>query len=204
MSFRIVLSILIMLFLSAGCSQSELASSSTEHMGEWSPLGSRNVSRQTRFTLAAQYKLVVANIENRTGGEAGHDSVFSQAFAQQLQQHRLTVVEVAPFASVDSALASARKTGADILLVAHVQRWPARKTNQCPDGEGPSGEQPCPEQHARRDMALSVALYDVRDGRMVDSISAHSQRGLSGRMYDNAAAEMEQLCKMIASQLSAY
>ena len=205
MSFRVFLPILISLFVSAGCSsQSELANTSTSNLGEWSPLSSRQVSRQTHFTLAAQYKLVVAHIENRAGSDATHDSEFSQALAQQLQQHRLTVTEVASFASVEAALSSARATGADILLVAQVQRWPAQKANQCGDGDGAGSGQSCPEEHGRRDMALSLALYDVRDGRMVDSISARSQRGLSGRMYDNAAAELEQLCKMIASRLSAY
>lgn len=212
MSLRFMLLVwLALLMTSQGCSfNSELASASTDSMGDWSPVGSRQVSRHTRFTLATQYRLAVATLTtNRESAMDSLDSGFSQALVHQLQRHYLVVDELAPVASMDAALSSARNSGADILLVAKVQRWPdidPVRLHECAQagGETQIGITPCDkkDKHTQGEMALKVALYDVRDGRSVDAISARSRRGMSAFVYEDAVAELEQLCKMIVGQLS--
>lgn len=212
MSLRfLLLAWLVLLMASQGCSfNSELASASTDSMGDWSPVGSRQVSRHTRFTLATHYRLAVISLAtNREAAVDSLDSGFSQELVRQLQRHYLVVEELAPVASVEGALSSARNSGADILLVAKVQRWPdidPLRLHECEQagGETQMGVTPCDKKnkHTQGEMALTVALYDVRDGRPVDAISARSRRGMSAFVYENAATELEHLCKMIAGQLS--
>lgn len=212
MSLRFPLLVwLAFLMASQGCSfNSKLASASTDSMGEWSPVGSRQVSRHTRFTLATHYRLAVITLAtNREAAVDSLDSGFSQELLRQLQRHYLVVEELAPVASVDSALSSARALDADILLVAKVQRWPdiaPVRLHECEQAGGGTqmGVTPCDKKNkpTQGEMALAVALYDVRDGRAVDAISARSRRGMSAFVYENAATELEQLCKMIVGQLS--
>ena len=201
--------LLALLMTLQGCSfNSEMASASTDSMGDWSPVGSRQVSRHTRFTLASQYRLAVATLATDPAGS--QDTAFSQELIEQLRQHYLSVEEVVSVASLDAALSSARHMGADILLVTKVQRWPdidPVRLHECQQ-EGGSSEysvSPCgqAEKDSQGEMALAVALYDVREGRAVDAISARSRRGMAAFVYEDAVAELEQLCKMIVGQLSA-
>lgn len=202
---------LVVLVTTQGCSfHSDLASASTDSLGDWSPVGSRQVSRHTRFALATHYRLaVVALATQREAAMDALDNGFSQALLQQLQRHYLVVEELTAVPSVDVALSSARDRGADILLVAKVQRWPdidPVRLHECAQagGETRLAITPCDkkDKQTQGEMALAVALYDVRDGRPVDAISARSRRGVSAFVYENATAELEQLCKMIVGQLS--
>lgn len=210
MSLRtFIVILLVFCFANAGCSfQSELATTSTDSLGEWSPLGSRQVSRHTHFTLSSRYQLMVASIESAEEAAAEQDTTFARTLAKQLRQQHLSVMNVTAGSGYKELLSSARHEGADILLLAQVQHWPVKNCpadDQADVKDGQASAETCkPKTNTKDGMVLSVALYDVRERRLADTLTATSQRGMAGRMYDNASDELEQLCKMIAGQLSAH
>lgn len=202
----------LLLFLSLqGCSsRSGLANSATDSMGDWSPVGSQQVTRHKQFTLASHYHLAVAAVtdaEDVASPNPLHERFASQ-LARQLRRYFIQVDSVSSAESQMQMLASARTGNSDILLLVRVQSWPDIDPVRLRECENNAGEkelsfQPCDavEKDSQGEMALTVMLYDVRAGALIDSVFAHSRRGVASFVYEDSNAELEQLCKLIVGQL---
>lgn len=204
---------LLLMLCCHGCSsQTGLANSATDTMGDWSPVGSRQVVRHKHYTLAAHYRLQVSTISSGTEGDSQKqlDAEFADQFARQLRRYYLHVESGVGADSLQAALATARAGNADILLQSSVQRWPDIEPVRVQECEKENGQKSLSlkscdseEKPEQGEMALVVAIYDVRAGLLVDSVYAHSRRGIASFVYENSQTELETLCKLIVGQLAA-
>ena len=192
---------LLVLLLLHGCSsRSELANSATDTMGDWSPVGSQQVTRRHQFSLAGHYHLAVAAAKETQGdaSQASPATLFATELARQLRRYFMQVDNASGDGALSTALAAAREGNADILMLAGVQSWPVNEST----GSEECGNEACDkgDRKAQKEMVLAVSLYDVRAGVMVDSVIARSRRSLAAFRKGDANAELEQLCKLIVDQ----
>ena len=209
-----LLAVLVFSLVTTGCSsQSGLANSATHSMGDWSPVGSQEITRTRQFTLASHYHLATAGlvVAGESETESQLHTAFSQQLARELRRYFLQVNVHDNVPSVQDALTSAGQDQADILLVLHVQRWPdidPVRVQECEnaDGQKALSLKPCDstKEDTQGEMALMVAIYDVRAGIQIDTLFARSQRGIASFVYDDTKAELQHLCKLIAGQLSVH
>ena len=194
-----------------GCaSQSQLAASATSTMGNWSPVGSRQITRQKPYTLSDHYRLYLAWLPGQGPDSKSTDlnGQFSLQLSRYLQRYFLSVQQAPAPTNLATALDQAAAAGAEILMLARVESWPdidPVRLQECKaeDGRKKLSFESCDQQGGSNGtMALSVALYDVQLRQPVDVISAVSQRGMASYLYDNADAELQQLCQLIAGQLT--
>ena len=212
--------ILAALIALTGCvSRSPMANSATDVMGDWSPVGSQQVTRQRQFVLSNQYRLYVGRSDDSLSSREHPDlnQTVSVELARYLRRYFVEVDLAQQSQNLTTALKAAAAADADILLLPRIESWPNIDpigTNHCPetnkaDAQAETKTANCPENNEsknaegkRGEMALSVAIYDVRGRNQIDVVSAQGRRGATAYMMEKKQEDLESLCNAIASQLS--
>lgn len=198
----------------AGCvSRSPAANTATSALGDWSPVGSQRITRQNQFVWASHYQLFVGQVPDglRAGDQDDLNQTVSIELARYLRRYFADVQRAPSPQNLGAALDAAAEAGADILLMPRVESWPTIdpvRVHQCKDAKGEEELKlaPCEttEESKQGELALSVAVYDVRARHQIDAVSAHGQRGVAAYLYEKSLEELQELCNAIASQMAPH
>lgn len=207
----IVLLVILVVVGLAGCvSRSTTANSATSMMGDWSPVGSQHITRQRQFVLPSHYRLYVGRLEGglSTGDYPDLNQTTSAELARYLRRYFVEVDVAGKSQSLASALKGAAAVDADVLLLPRLESWPSIKpvgSSACetkPDQAGAAAEACAESADGHGELALSVAIYDVRARHQIDIVSAHGQRGAAAFLAEKKFEDLQSLCSAIASQLA--
>lgn len=197
--------------ISSCVSRSPVAQSATAVLGDWSPVGSQQISRQNRLALAGDARLYVGQGPNalRNQQKDAVNPLLSDALARQLNRYFSAVVRAPGPQNAGAALRAAAAAGADFLLLPRVESWPnidPLSVHECADAKGESRWRlsPCEAADVPKDgeLAFQVAVFDVRTHRQVDTLFAQGRRGASAYFSDRVEEDLQSLCHGIAAQLS--
>ena len=206
----IVLLVIIVVVGLAGCvSRSTTANSATRMLGEWSPVGSQHITRQRQFVLPSHYRLYVGRLE---GGLSSRDfpdlnQTSSTELARYLRRYFVEVEMAGSSQSLAAALKGAAAADADVLLLPRLESWPSIEPigkSSCEQESKQTGAAAACAESADEhgELALSVAIYDVRARHQIDIVSAHGQRGAAAFLTEKKLEDLQSLCSAIAAQLA--
>ncbi len=217
---------LLFMGVSSCSSDSYLAKTSSNKMGELSPIGSRQVVRQRQLVLGNHYRISVALA---SGGLSTEDKKQLNEVAQatlsfylKLYFPHVNVIEQA--GDLQHALQAAAMAGDQLLMIPRIESWPNIKPlriHECKDEQGNilTRLRPCDsgsnsdsnsEPHGKSEaevtdsLVLTVGVFDVVAGQQVDSITARSRLGVKSYIYEDNFNELRQLNEMIVNRLSAH
>ncbi|MEE2732701.1 MAG: DUF4823 domain-containing protein [Pseudomonadota bacterium] len=193
-------------------SETYLANSSTSTFDRYSPVGSRQVSRDQQLVLASHYHIQIGYAaEGRSSKEVADLNLSARdSLARYLKRYFSHVQVANEPQSLPLALQNARSAGAQLLLYPRIENWPniePIRVQECEDADGNrktslgACEQTSESQSA--ELVLSVGIYDVLSGQHLDSIQARSERGMAAYFYKNNQQELDELSQMIVMRLNA-
>ncbi len=205
---------LFSVILLTGCSSnSYLARSSTNAMGELSPMGSRQVVRQRQQALASHYRISVGQA---TAGLHANDNqdlnkIASETLSEHLKHYFVHVNEINKPMGLSAALQKAAEHGDQLLMYPRVERWPNIKplrVRECEDEQGQktTSLRDCGHDDSVEEsdeLVLTIAVFDVVGGMQVDSITARSSMGVKSYLFEDSLNELQVLNEMVVNRLSA-
>ena len=197
---------LLTLFLGGCQSQHPLATSSTDLMGDLSPVGSFTVERRQPFVLPFDASIYIANPVNGLVTDDGLDinSRLVDTFKQGFSQNFASVFVAVNKERLPVSLGAARQMNANFLVYPFIERWanidPIR-VKQCEElgGKGCGVDS---DDDESGDSRVSVAIYESVSGKLVDMISIKSKRGIAAYFYEDNDKVMHIITRSVLDSLS--
>ena len=148
------------------------------------PWGKTTLERRSSYVLPGDARLTVAVLAD------GHNPQEQQVIAYlrgQLPQYFGPQDLAAEPLLFNEALQRAQEAEADFLLTLRVLRWPGgfvdRAASQCPERRADD----CKLSSIDPDMQLTLQVYDVVNGRVVDVVSAHASLGIQSWIVEDVS-----------------
>lgn len=163
-----------------------MAQSSTEVMGQYSPVGSFKIDRKSQMTLANQYRIYLARaIDQTTESEQGvsdHNLQQQSALARHLKRYFPDVVTGRDAGSIREALTLSAQVHSQVMLYSSVDSWPD-------------------EENRVEELVVSVAVYDVNSGKRLDIITAHYHPGVRSHLNPDLLKALDELNRRVVSKV---
>lgn len=188
-------------------SQHHLAQTSTDLMGDFSPVGSYQVKRRYTFILPFDASVYIANPVNTLLTDDGVDinSLLVEKLKAEFSQNFAQVYMGFNKERFNQAIESAQQMGAQFLVFGRVERWsnikpiPVKQCLEDPDSDACQDDE---EQEAEGSSKVAVSIYEATSGKLVDLVTVSSQRGVSAYLYDDNHKALEQIVANLVSSLS--
>ena len=208
---RFLILVCVLAILQACSSSSQVAINSTELLGNYSPVGSREVRRKQQMTIAGSYRI---HIGYASGGESGLEAsdlnkLECDSLARQFARYFAHVSKSEDPLSLSRTLDQAYQNNAQLMIYPKIAAWPnddlngetscTQSTSDSVSETPPCATNPDPKSG---EIVVMIGIYDVLSGTQLDAITARSQQGAASYIYKDNLKELDLLNQLIVSKLA--